>query len=250
MALRSQEARPWSPGWRQTSFARLQQRMQRRDPERALALEIPVFYYLFDLLYSDGHDTRRLQLRHRKALLRRALSFPDPLRFTRHRWREGEAYFSEACRRGWEGVVGKRADSEYVSRRTRDWLKFKCVNEQEFVIGGFTDPQRSRVGLGALLVGYYEGDRLLYAGKVGTGYDTRTLLELAELLRELEQPEPPFASDQLPRKSVHWVRPELVAQIGFTELTRAGKLRHPRFLSTELTAQNGWLGSAPNRCAS
>jgi bifunctional non-homologous end joining protein LigD len=214
----------------QTSFARLQQRMQLRDPLRAQASAIPVFYYLFDLLYLDAYDVRQLELRHRKALLRRAFSFSDPIRFTTHRNREGVAYYREACRRGWEGVIAKRADSPYVSRRTRDWLKFKCVNEQEFVIGGYTDPRGTRLGFGALLVGYYEDGRLVYAGKVGTGYDQATLLQLRERLRALEQEQPPFAADGLPRRNVHWVQPVLVAQIGFTELTRDGKLRHPRFL--------------------
>ena len=154
----------------------------------------------------------------------------DPLRLTAHRNREGEKYFREACRRRWEGVIAKRAASRYVSRRTRDWLKFKCVNEQEFVIGGYTDPQGTRIGFGALLVGYYEHGRLMYAGKVGTGYDRSMLLDLSRQLRALERPSPPFASDELPRRNVHWVQPELVAQIGFTEVTRGGKLRHPRFV--------------------
>jgi bifunctional non-homologous end joining protein LigD len=214
----------------QTSFARLQQRMQVRDPERAQASGIPVFYYLFDLLHLDGYDTRPLELRHRKSLLRQALSFSDPLRLTAHRNREGEEYFREACHRRWEGVIAKRAASHYVSRRTRDWLKFKCVNEQEFVIGGYTDPQGTRIGFGALLVGYYERGRLMYAGKVGTGYDRSMLLDLSRQLRSLERASPPFASDELPRRNVHWVQPELVAQIGFTEVTSGGKLRHPRFV--------------------
>jgi bifunctional non-homologous end joining protein LigD len=122
-------------------------------------------------------------------------------------------------------------DSPYRYERSRDWLKFKCVNEQEFVIGGYTDPGGKRIGFGALLVGYYdERGRLRYAGKVGTGYGDAVLRDLGARLARVEQAEPPFALDQLPRAAVHWVRPELVAQIGFTEVTGDGKLRHPRFL--------------------
>lgn len=232
---------------RQTSFARLQQRMQVRDPERARQSGVPIFYYLFDLLYLDGCDTTQLALRDRKALLRRALSFGGPLHYLPHRNAEGEAYYREACRRGWEGVIAKRATAPYQHQRSRDWLKFKCVNAQEFVIGGYTDPKGGRIGFGALLVGYYEGGALRYAGKVGSGYSEATLRDLAARLAALEQDEPPFAGEGLPRSAVHWVRPELVAQIGFSELTRDRKLRHPRFLGLrrdkrprEVTLERPW----------
>jgi len=212
-----------------TSFSRLQRRMQITDPIAARMTGVEVFYYLFDAPYLAGYDTTAVGLRHRKAALERALSFEDPLRFTTHRDTEGEAAFQEACARGWEGVIAKRRDSPYVQRLSTDWLKFKCVNRQEFVIGGFTDPHGSRVGFGALLVGYYEDGVLRYAGKVGTGYDTRTLIELGARLRELATPTAPF-SEPVREKGAHWVRPELVAEIGFTEWTNDGKLRHPRFL--------------------
>jgi bifunctional non-homologous end joining protein LigD len=212
-----------------TSFAKLQRRMQLRDPEMARRTGVPVFYYLFDVLYVDGLDVTGVGLRLRKAILRRLLSFGDPLRYTTHRNETGEAYFDDACRKGWEGVIAKRANSSYVSGRSRDWLKFKCVNTQEFVIGGFTDPKGSRTGFGALLIGYYEGDQLRYAGKVGTGFDEQTLVRLGTRLDALEQDRFPFVAEHLPRKGVHWVRPELVAQVGFTEWTRGGQLRHPRF---------------------
>jgi bifunctional non-homologous end joining protein LigD len=215
----------------QTSFARLQQRMQLRDPERARRSAVRVFYYLFDLLHLDGRDVTALPLRERKALLRRALSFADPLRHLAHRNADGERFYQEACRKGWEGLIAKRADSPYQHVRSRDWLKFKCVNEQEFVVGGYTNPGGKRIGFGALLVGYYDArGRLRYAGKVGTGYSDAVLRDLGGRLARFEQEEPPFAADRLPRSAVHWVRPELVAQIGFTELTGDGKLRHPRFL--------------------
>ncbi|MGH3663587.1 MAG: non-homologous end-joining DNA ligase [Micromonosporaceae bacterium] len=213
----------------QTSFARLQARIHLTDPERIRRTGVAVFYYLFDLLAYDGVDLTGLPLRDRKRVLRQAFRFSDPLRFSTHRHAEGEAYYREACARGWEGLIAKRASSTYKGGRSRDWLKFKCVNEQEFVIGGFTPPQGSRAGFGALLVGYYEGRRLRYAGKVGTGYDNRTLRRLRERMGVLEQPESPFG-EPVRERGAHWVRPELVAQIGFTEWTADRKLRHPRFL--------------------
>jgi bifunctional non-homologous end joining protein LigD len=213
-----------------TSFARLQRRMQLRDPEMARGTGVAVFYYLFDVLYMDGFDVSGLRLRERKAVLRKLISYKDPLRFTPHRNAEGVAYWEEACRKGWEGVIAKRADGVYVHGRSGDWLKFKCVNEQEFVIGGYTDPKGSRHDFGALLIGYHQGDDLMFAGKVGTGFDDETLRRLGRKLKSLEQDGPPFTAERLPRKDVHWVRPELVGQVGFTEWTRDGQLRHPRFL--------------------
>jgi bifunctional non-homologous end joining protein LigD len=213
-----------------TSFAELQRRMQIRDPDEARRVGVEVFYYIFDLLYLNGHDLREVPLVHRKALLKEAFNFGDPLRYTEHRKRDGEAYYKEACHKGLEGVIAKRADSAYVSGRSRDWLKFKCWEEQEFVIGGFTDPKGGRVGLGALLLGYYEGDKLRYAGKVGTGFDTGLLAKLAKELSSLEIKHSPFAEEVKPSKGVHWVKPKLVAQVSFTQWTRDGRLRHPRFL--------------------
>jgi bifunctional non-homologous end joining protein LigD len=163
--------------------------------------------------------------------LRELLSFRDPLRFTGHRDTDGEAYWREACGKGWEGIIAKRADSPYRPGRTRDWLKFKCVNAQEFVIGGYTDPRRSRTGFGALLLGYCDSDgKLRYAGRVGTGFDRHTLTSLHAALATDERPEPPFEPVRgLPRSGVHWVEPRLVAQVGFTEWTAGGRLRHPKF---------------------
>ncbi|WP_245790697.1 ATP-dependent DNA ligase [Streptomyces monashensis] len=144
-----------------TSFARLQQRMGVTDEKQARASRIAITYYVFDLLRLDGLDLTGLPLRTRKALLRRALTYTSPLRFTPHRNSSGEAYLRQACERGWEGLIAKRADSTYVSRRSTDWLKFKCGSRQELVIGGFTEPQGQRVGFGALLVGSYEGRHLV-----------------------------------------------------------------------------------------
>ncbi|MDD5668302.1 MAG: non-homologous end-joining DNA ligase, partial [Actinomycetota bacterium] len=212
------------------SFSRLQRRIHVEDPERARRSGVPVYYYLFDLLYAYGYDVTRVPLRHRKALLKRLLDYEDPLRFLPHRNRDGERYYEEACRRGWEGVIAKRADGPYAHRRSPDWLKFKCAREQELVIGGFTEPRGSRRGLGALLVGYYEGEELRYAGKVGTGFDDRTLEKLVGILMEIEVDENPFGAADISEKGVHWVEPLLVAQVGFTEWTPDNRLRHPRYL--------------------
>jgi bifunctional non-homologous end joining protein LigD len=206
----------------QTSFARLAQRGH---------THVPVFFYIFDLLWVDGHDVRALGLRTRKRLLRAALTFDDPLRWTAHRNRVGEAMFTEACRRGWEGVVAKRADSPYRAARSRDWLKLKCEAGQELVIGGFTAPQGSRTDFGALLLGYFRDGELQYAGKVGTGFDQETLDSLGRQLHALARKTAPFANASAIReRGVTWVAPELVAEVGFTEWTTAGRLRHPRFL--------------------
>jgi DNA ligase D-like protein (predicted ligase) len=213
-----------------SSFARLQRRMQLRDPDQARRSGVAVYLYLFDVLHAAGYDLTGLELRQRKAVLRRLLAFHDPLRFTPHRNADGEAYWRQACRKGWEGVIAKRADAPYAPGRSGDWLKFKCVNQQELVIGGYTDPKGSRHGLGALLLGYYRGDELVFAGKVGTGFDQELLGRLRRRLGPLEQNRPPFSVGRLPRAGVHWVRPELVAQIGFSEWTSDGQLRHPRFL--------------------
>ena len=213
-----------------TSFAKLQQRMQIEHPSAEVVRKVPVRLYLFDLLYLDHYDARQVPLRYRKEMLRNAFEYQDSLQFTEHCEREGEAYYRAACRRGWEGIIAKDGASVYVSRRTRDWLKFKCRQEQELVIGGYTDPRGSRIGFGALLVGYYVGDQLVYAGKVGTGFDSGTLKRLGAKLARLETTPCPFAGDGLPRRGVRWVKPQLVAQIGFTEWTPKNRLRHPRFL--------------------
>ncbi len=214
-----------------TSFSRLQQRLGVRNPPERLIAAVPVVYYLFDVLRADGNDTRSLPLRERKRVLRALLAFGGPLRFTTHRVAGAKAYWDQACGRGWEGLVVKRADSPYRSGRTRDWLKFKCENSQEFVIGGFTDPRGSREDFGALLIGYYDAQgRLVYAGKVGTGFDSSTLATLLQAMSGLEQPQPPFERGALPRAGVHWIRPELVGEVGFSEWTTAGQLRHPRYL--------------------
>src|SRR5581483_9825769 len=206
----------------QTSFARLAQRQQHN---------VPVFLYVFDVLWLEGQDVRGLPLRTRKRLLKSALQFHGPVRWTQYRNGDGEALFEEACRKGWEGLIAKRADSPYVTTRSRDWLKLKCEHGQELVVGGYTEPRGSRVEFGALLLGYYRDGGFEYAGKVGTGFDTDMLHELGAQLRARKRDDPPFKEPRtIKERQVTWVEPELVAQIGFTEWTRDGRLRHPRFL--------------------
>jgi DNA ligase D-like protein (predicted ligase) len=214
---------------RRTSFARLQGRLGITDPEVARASRIPIYYYIFDLLHLNGKCTTDIPLTWRKRLLRNAIDFSDPLRNTAHRVADGIGAYRAACQRGDEGVIAKLADSTYDGRRSPSWLKFKCVRDQEFVVGGYTAPKGSRIGLGALLIGYHDGRDLVYAGKVGTGFDEATLRSLHERLTAIEQDATPFTRGLVREPGVRWVRPELVAQIGFTEWTRDGKLRHPRY---------------------
>jgi bifunctional non-homologous end joining protein LigD len=211
-----------------TSFERLQQRMGISDPERARRSPVSVYYYVFDILELDGEDLRPLPLLQRKARLRTAVEFRGHLRYTTYRRRDGETAFRAACRRGWEGVIAKRAESPYVAERSRDWLKLKCAHGQELVVGGWTAPKGSRRRFGALLVGYYDGDDLRYAGKVGTGFDARTLDRLGDELERRERDSSPFTSGDPPR-GARWAEPELVAEIAFAEWTRDGKLRQPRY---------------------
>jgi bifunctional non-homologous end joining protein LigD len=213
-----------------TSFSLLQQRLGVHDPPPGLVRRVPVVYCLFDVLVTGDRDVRSQPLRDRKLLLPQLLEFADPIRFTEHRDGNGEPFWEDACERGWEGLIAKRANSPYLAGRTKDWLKFKCVNSQEFVIGGYTDPRGSRVGFGALLIGYYDGQgRLVSAGKVGTGFTEVTLASLSDSLGKIERVNSPFGVGTIPRSGVHWVEPIMVAQIGFSEWTTGGQLRHPRF---------------------
>lgn len=216
-----------------TSFSRLQGRIHVTDEEEARrrAKSVAVKLYLFDLMHVDGHDITALPLRARKKVLRKALDWDDPVRWTPHRNQEGEAYWREACEKGWEGIIAKDAESPYVHARSKKWLKFKCGHEQELVVGGFTEPQGQRVGFGALLLGYWEDDALRYAGKVGTGWDDATLEALRDRMDGMERESSPFDTGEPPDEDdVHWITPELVAEVGFTEWTEHGRLRHPRFL--------------------
>jgi ATP-dependent DNA ligase len=185
-------------------------------------------YHVFDIVWIEGRDVTGLTLVERRALLKEL-----PLRAPLHRVAEitDDKPWERACSEGWEGVIAKQRDSVYEHRRSPRWLKMKCESAQEFVVGGFTDPQGGRVGLGALLVGYFEGDDFVFAGKVGTGFDTKLLTELRKRLGAIELPKPPFTkATGLPRVRAHWVKPEVVVQVAFLEWTGHGKLRHSRFL--------------------
>jgi bifunctional non-homologous end joining protein LigD len=185
-------------------------------------------YHVFDILWLDGRLVTGLPLEQRRELLRR-LPLEPPLQ--RVDLVTDPEPWERARREGWEGVIAKRRGSPYEHRRSKHWLKMKCEASQELVVGGFTDPQGARVGLGALLVGYYDGGELVYAGKLGTGFDTRLLRELRARLDAMELPAPPFTNTKgLPRLRAHWVRPEIVVQVAFIEWTAHGKLRHPRLI--------------------
>ncbi len=213
-----------------SSFALLQQRLgvhSAGDPRQS---KVPVYYYVFDLPYAEGRDWRSRPVQDRKAELERRVQFNDQIRFTSHIAGHGEALYQAACHKGWEGLIVKRLGSPYVTGRSENWLKFKCVLEQEFVIGGYTDPQGARKHFGALLIGYYEKGELRFAGKVGTGFDEKGLERVAAALKKLEQSKTSFTNAKISLRGVHWVEPKLVAQIGFGEWTVDGKLRQPRFI--------------------
>ena len=189
-----------------------------------------VAYHVFDVLWLDGPVTSKT-LMERRALLR-ALPIAAPLVHVAEL--DGAAPWETACREGWEGVIAKRRDSRYEHRRSPLWLKMKCELRAAFAVGGFTDPQGSRVGLGALLVGLLQGNDFVFAGKIGTGFDTRLLLDLRRRLDALEIPEAPFTKAVgLPRIRAHWVRPEIVVEVAFIEWTVHGKLRHPRLIAVQ-----------------
>jgi len=209
----------------------LQKRMNIRDPEKVKGHKTEVFYYLFDLLHIDDLNISELPLLERKKILKKRIDFTDPVRFTVHRKEKGLEFLEEACLKKWEGLIAKKADSKYVHSRSPHWLKFKCSNQQEFVIAGYTEPTGSRIGFGALLLGYYDNGDLLYAGKVGTGFNNEFLKDLHGQMKKLEIDKPEFLNaKEIRSKDIHWVKPKLVGQVSFTEWTRDNKLRHPSFL--------------------
>jgi bifunctional non-homologous end joining protein LigD len=192
-------------------------------------------YFVFDLLRSGNQSLERMPLETRKARLQQLLAKTPPrgrrLRYSEHVVGGGEAFFASACRLGLEGIVSKRRDAPYRSGRRGDWLKTKCVRRQEFVIGGFTDPEGARAGIGALLIGYYAHDRLVFSGKVGTGFTQKAAADLRRTLGTLEIGTCPF--DPPPAgwlgRHAHWVKPALVCEVVFTEWTDEGRIRHPSF---------------------
>ena len=215
-----------------SSFSLLQRRIGLRDARRARLSGVAVEFWVFDCLFRAGTDLRRRPLVERQKALRTVLKPTRAIRITPTFDSGFEALFRTACERGAEGLIGKRARSVYVAGRSADWVKLKCVNTEEFVIGGWTEPRGSREVLGALLVGYFDdAGALQYAGKVGTGYDRATLRTLAPALVRRARRTSPFTAASTPReRGVHWVTPSLVAQVGYSEWTHDDRLRHPRFL--------------------
>lgn len=214
-----------------SSFEKLQARIGVKNPSAELIKKIKVYVYIFDILYLDGYELLHLPLIKRKTILKHAMPFHDPLRYVIHRNTEGVPLFKQACKKGWEGLIAKNRESTYVHVRSQNWLKFKCIQEQEMVVGGYTSPAGSRVGFGALLVGYYKDGKLHYAGKVGTGYNEDFLQKFAQRLQKIETKKSPFSNTSAIKDTdVHFVHPDLVVEIGFEEWTRNNKLRQPRFL--------------------
>jgi bifunctional non-homologous end joining protein LigD len=212
-----------------SDFQKLQPRMHASSREESRQSGVKVYYYLFDCLYMDDHDVTGCDLRARKKLLKSAIAWDDPLRWTPHRNDDGLTYYREACSKGWEGLIAKHAGSEYVHGRSKKWLKFKCIMQQESVICGFTEPHGERVGFGALLLGFYRNGELVYAGKVGTGFDDETLKDLRERLESIKRKTSPYAQGEPQTKETHFVTPKLVCEVAFTEWTENDELRHPRY---------------------
>jgi bifunctional non-homologous end joining protein LigD len=207
-----------------TDFQKLQNTLGSNDPDEQARL----VYFVFDLLFYDGVDLRDRPLEERKDLLRTILAGEGaPLKMSDH-LKGGPAFFREACKAGLEGIIGKLADRPYTSGRTKDWIKVKCDRRQEMVIVGYTLPKGRRTGIGALLVGVREGKSLRYAGKVGTGFSNATLTDLSKRLTKLDTDEPAVTNPPRMREA-HWVKPELVGQVRFSEWTTDGVLRHPSF---------------------
>lgn len=214
-----------------SDFQLLQERINLRKGEEILAKQkkVKIFYCIFDVIYVDGYDIRTFSLSSRKKVLKRLLHYNKTLLYTKPQVGNGLELFKKACKHHWEGLIVKRKESEYVGKRSLNWLKFKCSSAQELVIGGYTDPRRTRHYFGALLVGYYDHGKLQYAGKVGTGFNQETLALLGKKMKKLEIKKCPFNSYNETTKGVHWVRPMLVADFQFAQWTSAGKLRVGRY---------------------
>ncbi len=202
-----------------------------------------LIYFVFDLLRLDGQRLASLPLIERKARLKSLVGRrrSGRIRYADHVEGNGLAFFKQAGRLGLEGIVSKRAGEPYRPGRHGDWLKSKCIHKQEFVIGGFTDPAGARAGLGALLIGYYERGHLIFSGKVGTGFTQKGASELRRQLDALEQKKCPFTPppEGALARTAHWVKPQLVCEVVFTEWTSDGRIRHPSFqgLRTDKKAQ-------------
>jgi len=214
---------------KETSFSLLQRRFG-VNSNKAEAFEFPVYYYVFDILYCGGYLLTHLPLLARKKILKSLLPKNKTVVYVPHKDTYGVKFLKKACKDKWEGLIAKKSDSTYISKRSRNWLKFKCSNEQELVIGGYTSPGGSRLNFGALLLGYYEKGKLHYAGKVGTGFNFEILKDLGKELKKLEIKKNPFVNFDDSLQDVHWVKPKLVCEVQFTEWTKTNKLRHPSYL--------------------
>src|ERR1700733_885852 len=214
-----------------SDFQMLQSRINLENPFEIKTKEkqIPVQLCVFDCLYVEGHDICKLPLLVRKKILKKLLSYTATLSYTEHKTGNGIQYFHQACKRKWEGLIAKKADSIYVSIRSPNWLKFKCSIGQELVIGGYTSPRNTTTDFGALLVGYYQKGKLQYAGKVGTGFSQDTLHMLGKMMRTLKTDKCPFDRYDDTTRNVHWIKPKLVAEFEFAQWTQGGKLRVGRY---------------------
>jgi bifunctional non-homologous end joining protein LigD len=191
-----------------------------------------IVYFVFDIPYFKGYDLREVRLDQRRSLLQEALAAKpsDSVRFSAEFGTDPRQLVVAACQIGLEGVIGKRRDSRYVTRRSPEWIKLKCGMRQEFVIGGYTDPQGARTGIGSLLLGYYDQKGVLrYAGNVGSGFNGASLRHMRETLDAIATGENPFPPRAVPGRGHHWVKPELVAEVSFSEWTATGSIRHPVF---------------------
>lgn len=213
-----------------SSFSKLQQRIHVKSLQKSQDTKVNITFFVFDILQYKGFDLKKVPLIERKKILKTALEFNKKIRYTSHRLQNGKGYLDYAAQKGWEGIIGKKIDSIYCSKRSTSWLKFKCINRQEMVICGFTKPSGSRIGFGALLLGYYHKGALKYAGKVGTGFSDATLQSLSVKLKAITRAKASFKDQIIQDKDVIWVSPKLVCQVEFTEWTKDGKLRHPSFL--------------------
>ena len=216
-----------------SDFQKLQSRFGVINPPPALQAEAPPTLYLFDALYCDGYDVRRAPLRERKNLLVQIVSVGNQIRISDHQEGQGRALFAAAVREGLEGIIGKRADGGYPEGRTNSWLKFKGVREIDGVIGGWTAPRGSREFFGALLVGLYDGEELKFVGGVGTGFDRETERDIFKKLEALETKRSPFSPVPRTKEEAHWVKPTLLARVGYAEWTSDRHLRQPRFLGLQ-----------------
>jgi bifunctional non-homologous end joining protein LigD len=212
-----------------SDFGKLQQRFSVRAPSRALMEKVPVIYYGFDLLYCDGHDLRAVPLIERKNLLAQILNPSERVRYSDHQMAQGKELYELAAAKGLEGIIGKQAQGSYPQGRTRSWLKFKLGKDLDAVVGGWTDPRKSREHFGALLVGLYEKGKLEFVASVGTGFTVAVQAALAKQLATLATRKCPFAEAPSMAAKAHWVTPELVARVGYANWTEGRSLRAPRF---------------------